>query len=877
MKISGLGIKFHSATIIIASILIIPALISVSFLAPLSGMISYLALTAILSLILIIMFALSWSAGWIDRGTSGSVSRKGENENMVMMPVLVTVSTLSGAMGFIFIDLAYGFWATVLYSLSLLPYQIFTARWIRPHERVTRASSDILMLHPLNSISAVLVISLLLLTYYGDSGIITVFALIFLADIVAIYSNKDRQIRIKEAADRTLVPIAMIGAVFFVYMMYAYLIPGGIGVFLTPLAIIIVFAIFLMRIRKRYAVSIIIELVFFILVLLSLYDLYLYFRSFEIESLFTLLSLTAIAGMNPREMDLGFHKIVSAFKFYRYWPVTGLIFLVSALGITDFTGILSYIGYISYGSLSTLFTDMPLIGIVFDSYVLFAGIVILAVISAFAVRGTKYFSFVLFVALILGFFNGIYSILSIRVSGVWNPVALEIIIVSVIVTAVIFYEPLFRFTKNYTDKIPYSMSLSYQLGNAEYLHGRYDVNLERNKKRNKDLLGAGGFAYVFKGKDVITGRNVVIKIPRVYDEESKSEKEKREFLADSIRQLYMESRILSQLNHPGIVQYLDYFKEESEHYLVEEFADGKNLSSQLGSENKVGKIMTEEDTVAIALNLLYSLNYLHLHEVYHRDLNPGNIVLSRAGPKIIDFGTSKTLTERRSTSFFSHSQRIGVPCYHPPELDSKTKIRISASYDTYSVGALMCSMLTGKFLDEDVMKSKYGHSYINRDFLESEIKGKVTPETYFVIQKSLSFNPDDRFQSAFEMIAAINGWKGEFIVTDMGQIHHMIRNERYSLMFSPKVTANRIFNVYLDVKNIRIYDTEKEEETQIGTISYDQQTGYYSMVTARGRLSFAKKIGIMPEKTVRQNLEMDTIYYFRQDMKGGTFAFHKIF
>jgi serine/threonine protein kinase len=877
MKISGIGIKFHSATIIIASILTIPALISLSFLSPLQKVISYLTLSAILSLILIVMLALSWSSGWIDRASSGRESRIKENESRMIMPILIAVSTLSGTIGFVFVDVVFGFWGTVLYAFSLIPYQIFTARWIRPHEKVSRSSVDILFLNPMNSISAAFVIVLLLLTYYGYSGIISVFVMIFLADVVSVYSNKDRQFRIKEASDRALVPFAMIGADFFVYMIYTHLIQGGIGVFLTPLAIIIIFSIFLMRIRKRYIVSLIIEFVYIILVLISLYEFYAHFKSYEIEGLITLLALTAIAGMNLREMDTGFHKIASAFRFYRYRPAIGLIFLVSAVGITEFTGIFSYANYINYTNLIFLFTNISSIGVVFDNYILFAGIVILAIISAMTIRGTKYFSVVLFAIFVLGFFYGIYSILSLRVSGIWNPVLLEVITVSVIITAVVVYEPFFRFTKNYTDKIPYSMSLSYQLGNAEYLHGRYDVNLERNKKRNKDLLGAGGFAYVFKGKDIITGKNVVIKVPRVYDEESKSEKEKKEFLADSIRQLYMESRILSQLNHPGIVQYLDYFREESDHYLVEEFADGKNLSSQLGSENKIGKVMSEEETISIALSLLYSLNYIHLHEVYHRDLNPGNIVLTKNGPKIIDFGTSKTLTERRSTSFFSHSQRIGVPCYHPPELDSKTKIRVSAAYDTYSVGALICSMLTGKFLDEDVMKSKYGHSFINKDFLEAEIKGKVTPETYFVIQKSLSFNPDDRFQSAFEMIAAINGWKGEFIVTDLGQIHHLLRNEKYSLIFSPKVIANRIFNVYLDVKDIRIYDTEKDEETLIGSISYDQSTGFYTMTTARGRLSFAKKIGIMPEKMVRQNLEMDTIYYFRQDMKSGTFAFHKIF
>ncbi|EQD46757.1 serine/threonine protein kinase, partial [mine drainage metagenome] len=348
-----------------------------------------------------------------------------------------------------------------------------------------------------------------------------------------------------------------------------------------------------------------------------------------------------------------------------------------------------------------------------------------------------------------------------------------------------------------------------------------------SKKNNPDFLGAGGFAYVFRGKDVLKNIPVVLKVPRIFDEESKSELEKRESIKESIKQIEAESRVLAEISFPGVVSYIDYFREGGQHFLVEEYADGRNLNSYLATKGKEGTKFSEEEVIRISLNLLFSVNYLHLHEIFHRDLNPGNIVLTKKIPKIIDFGTSKHLASKVSASFFTHSDRIGVPCYHPPELDSEDKIKASSTYDTYSIGALMCSMITGKFLDNDEMRGKYGVEFITRKYLEAEVKPLCNPKIFDIIVKATNLRPSERFKSAFHFIADFLSLSGEYIVTDQGYICRLDQDHKFQIYSHKDITAS-IFGDYMIHDNIiTITERGKDERSRIGTIEHDARAEGY--------------------------------------------------
>ena len=123
--------------------------------------------------------------------------------------------------------------------------------------------------------------------------------------------------------------------------------------------------------------------------------------------------------------------------------------------------------------------------------------------------GYRKFNIFLFIILLLAFFTGISYFLSTKITSVWTPNSVEVLFLSIIITALVFYEPTYRFVRSYTSRIPVGLSLGRQRGSARFLHGRYDVSLVPSKKNNPDFLGAGGFAYVFRGKDVLKNVPVV--------------------------------------------------------------------------------------------------------------------------------------------------------------------------------------------------------------------------------------------------------------------------------------------------------------------------------------------------------------------------------
>ncbi|MCL5665885.1 MAG: serine/threonine protein kinase [Candidatus Thermoplasmatota archaeon] len=651
------------------------------------------------------------------------------------------------------------------------------------------------------------------------------------------------------------------------------------GILLVPIVIIafLISSAIIVTFRRRPLFYYLGMLLMFATSVLGILDLMRYYSSYPMSFL-TLTGVVAyiLALSGDDAMDDN-HNIANSFRLFKnssvYFSAVLVVVLFGLLYFFRFFDInvrgsdgLAYVS--AYLSNSFRYTILDTLGT--------TALLIMALLAVSVLIGSRKINVILFALMILLFGYGLYSAVSLKDPGVWDINSIYAISITVIVGAAVFYEPSFRFMRSYSSRISRKYSISYQMGTARYLRGRFDVDTTVDKSKNKDFLGAGGFAYVFKGKDTLTNRDVVIKVPRVFDEESKTERERKLHMQESVRQLYEESKILSQISYPGIVGLVDYFKEGDQYYLVEEYADGKNMSSYLGDNIKNGTPLDEANSIRLALSLLFSVNYMHMHEIYHRDLNPGNIVLTKSGPKIIDFGTSKNLSMRVSTAFFTHSQRIGVPCYHPPELDIEDKINISAAYDTYSVGALICSMLTGQFLDSSEMKKNYGYEYITEDYLQREIRPRASDWFYRIISKTLSFKADDRYQSAFEMIADIMGLKGNYIVTDMGFIYPMEHGSSYDVILSSEYKVPHVGSNVVRTKTVELYENGKFNNVSVGKIGVIGMENNFKLETTGKRAFYIKAIGSYPEKRNEVTLVPRVIYSFRQDLRYANFSFYTV-
>jgi serine/threonine-protein kinase len=203
------------------------------------------------------------------------------------------------------------------------------------------------------------------------------------------------------------------------------------------------------------------------------------------------------------------------------------------------------------------------------------------------------------------------------------------------------------------------------------------------------------------------------------------------------------------LNHPAILKVLRP-KEKSRVYLVMEYVEGELLSERLRREKR----FPLPTAIALAKQIADALIYLHQHNVVHRDLKPANIMIQPNGQvKLIDFGIALDTTLRKLT-WGRLSQAVGTPDYMAPEQikglhgDDRT--------DVYGLGAILYEMLTG----EVPFSSNTIHAAMRAKMQEDptpprRLRYEISPQLEEIVLCALEREPQDRFESAFELREAL--------------------------------------------------------------------------------------------------------------------------
>jgi beta-lactam-binding protein with PASTA domain/predicted Ser/Thr protein kinase len=268
------------------------------------------------------------------------------------------------------------------------------------------------------------------------------------------------------------------------------------------------------------------------------------------------------------------------------------------------------------------------------------------------------------------------------------------------------------------------------------LGGRYQVG---------ELLGYGGMAEVHRGRDLRLGRDVAIKTLR------------NDLARDATFQLRFrrEAQNAASLNHPAIVAVYDTGEErgpagEELPYIVMEFVNGRTLKEVLAAE---GRLMPRR-ALEITADICAALEFSHRHGIIHRDIKPGNVMLTQTGQvKVMDFGIARALASG-ATTMTQTSAVIGTAQYLSPEQARGEPV--DARSDVYATGCVIFELLCGHppFVGDNPVSVAYQHvredprppSNSNRD---------VTPEIDAVVLKALAKNPLNRYQSAGEMRADV--------------------------------------------------------------------------------------------------------------------------
>ncbi len=253
-----------------------------------------------------------------------------------------------------------------------------------------------------------------------------------------------------------------------------------------------------------------------------------------------------------------------------------------------------------------------------------------------------------------------------------------------------------------------------------------------------ELIGKGGFALVYKVRDLYLERLGAIKI--LYKEYSKDE--------ETIERFRREAKIYANLEHPNIVPIYDIGIVEGIVFFIMKFIEGETLSKIIRREGK----LYEKRAVKIISELLDALAYIHKKGVIHRDIKPHNIMIDKNERTILaDFGIARTL---ESTSFTKSGAILGTAYYLSPE--QAKGLPIDHRVDIYSVGITLYEMVTGElpFKGENTLMVLYQH--VNElPPLPSKFNPKISTGMEAIILKALEKEPGKRFSCAEEMKEAL--------------------------------------------------------------------------------------------------------------------------
>ena len=259
------------------------------------------------------------------------------------------------------------------------------------------------------------------------------------------------------------------------------------------------------------------------------------------------------------------------------------------------------------------------------------------------------------------------------------------------------------------------------------------VKLAEMQFRVVKPLGTGAGSSVFQINDTKKGGYYALKIV------------KRMTADDDIyvSQAIQEAEVGPKLNHPSLMKILDHrvtrswTLKVSKVELLMEYVDGRTLDELEMPER--GQL------VLMFVNVASALNHMHRRGVYHGDLKPGNIMLSKAGEvKVIDFGTAWVKGEEK--------ERIqGTPQYMAPE-QARDKV-VNEKTDIYNLGATMYRMFTGHFVNASGLPGDDAASIGPRGKVRAPIKldPKIPPALNEVIMACLQPNPEARPAGAFDV------------------------------------------------------------------------------------------------------------------------------
>ncbi len=270
-----------------------------------------------------------------------------------------------------------------------------------------------------------------------------------------------------------------------------------------------------------------------------------------------------------------------------------------------------------------------------------------------------------------------------------------------------------------------------------------------------DSIGQGGMGHVFKAQDDVLGRTVAVKVlPR-----SKATPEAEASFAREIR-------MLASLDHPRLVHALDEGHEGNVYYLVCEYVPGLDLRKLVHRDGP----LSMQAAARIISQVAEGLDYAHHQGLIHRDVKPGNVLVTPEGEaKLSDLGLAGPL-EADAESDPRYGKIVGTADYVSPD-HIESPWEPTPSWDIYSLGCTLYYAVTGKvpFPGGSTSDKAKAHCEL-RPLDPRRLNRKLSDEFVDVLADMMAKHPEERVSSVVEVISRLSRWANEAIPVDQNEL-----------------------------------------------------------------------------------------------------------
>ncbi|MGY4978993.1 serine/threonine-protein kinase [Streptomyces sp. 900105755] len=260
-------------------------------------------------------------------------------------------------------------------------------------------------------------------------------------------------------------------------------------------------------------------------------------------------------------------------------------------------------------------------------------------------------------------------------------------------------------------------------------------------------IGRGGMAVVYRARDLRLDRTVALKL--LAPEMVRNDTFRRRFTH--------ESRVAAAIDHPHIVPIFEAGEADGVLYIAMRYVSGPDLRALLDEEG----VLPVDTVLRIAAQVASALDAAHEHDLVHRDVKPGNVLVARGTDSdhpehvyLTDFGlTKKSLS---LTGFTTVGEFVGTLDYVAPEQISGRPV--DGHCDLYSLACVVFEMLAGgpPFVRDEDIALLWAHQYDAPPAL-SEVRAGLPPALDDVFARALAKAPEDRYGSCLEFVAALRG------------------------------------------------------------------------------------------------------------------------